>query len=63
VPRDVLEETVLGALRSRLMDPKLFRISVSEFIAEWNRLQAEAAARSWSGCGGGSGSYTRRVNC
>jgi hypothetical protein len=44
VRRDVLEETALGALRERLMDPDLFREFVAEFTATWNRLQAEAAA-------------------
>ncbi|PWS36803.1 resolvase [Falsiroseomonas bella] len=44
VRRDVLEETVLSALRERLMDPELFREFVSEFTATWNRLQAEASA-------------------
>ncbi len=44
VRRDVLEATVLGALRERLMDPGLFRVFVAEFTAEWNRLQAEASA-------------------
>lgn len=44
VRRDVLEGTVLGALRERLMDPDLFREFVTEFTAEWNRLQAEASA-------------------
>ncbi|WP_237213357.1 recombinase family protein [Falsiroseomonas oryziterrae] len=44
VRRDHLEETVLGALRERLMDPDLFRDFVAEFTATWNRLQAEASA-------------------
>jgi DNA invertase Pin-like site-specific DNA recombinase len=44
VRRDVLEETVLGALRERLMDPELFSAFVAEFTATWNRLQAEASA-------------------
>jgi hypothetical protein len=44
VRRDVLEETVLGALRERLMDLALFREFVAEFTATWNQLQAEAAA-------------------
>ena len=38
------EETVLRALRERLMDPELFRVFAEEFTAEWNRLQAEASA-------------------
>jgi site-specific DNA recombinase len=40
----MLEETVLGALRERLMDPELFREFVADFTATWNRLQAEASA-------------------
>ncbi|MBX6386215.1 MAG: recombinase family protein [Microbispora sp.] len=44
IRRDVLEKTVLGALRERLMDPELFRVFAEEFTAEWNRLQAEASA-------------------
>ena len=41
---DRLENTVLGALKERLMDPELFKVFVEEFTAEWNRLQAEASA-------------------
>ena len=44
IRRDVLEETVLGALRERLMDPVLFRDFAAAFTAEWNRLQAAASA-------------------
>ena len=44
IRRDRLEETVLGALRERLMDPELFRVFVREFTAEWNRLQAKSTA-------------------
>ena len=44
IRRDLLEETVLGALRARLMDPDLFRAFVAAFTAEWNRLQAETSA-------------------
>ena len=44
IRRDVLEATVLDALRHRLMDPELFRVFVAEFTAEWNRLQASAGA-------------------
>lgn len=40
---DVLEDTVLGALRKRLMDPDLFRAFAAAFVEEWNRLQAESA--------------------
>ena len=46
--RDVLEETVLGALRERLMDPDVFAAFVAEFTAEWNRLQAESAGEQES---------------
>ena len=35
---------MLGALRERLMDPDIFKVLVSEFTAEWNRLQADASA-------------------
>ena len=44
IRQDVLEETVLTALRQRLLDPGLFAIFVAEFTAEWNRLAAEASA-------------------
>ncbi len=44
VRRDVLEETVLSALRERLMDPVIFRAVASEITLTWNRLQAEASA-------------------
>jgi len=44
VRRDVLEDTVLGALRERLMDPEIFKAFVSGFTETWNRLQAEASA-------------------
>ena len=44
IRRDVLEATVLDALRHRLMDPELFEVFVAEFTAEWNRLQAAAGA-------------------
>jgi hypothetical protein len=44
VRRDVLESTVLDALRHRLMDPELFAVFVAEFTAEWNGLQADAGA-------------------
>ena len=46
IRRDVLEATVLDALRHRLMDPELFEVFVAEFTAEWNRLQASAGARA-----------------
>ena len=44
IRRDVLEATVLDALRHRLMDPELYAVFVAEFTAEWNRLQASAGA-------------------
>ena len=44
IRRDVLETTVLDALRHRLMDPELFAVFVTEFTAEYNRLQASAGA-------------------
>lgn len=44
IRRDALEDTVLNALRTRLMNPELFRAFVAEFTATWNRLQAEASA-------------------
>ena len=44
IRRDVLEVTVLDALRHRLMDPELFRVFVVEFTAEWNRLQPDVGA-------------------
>ena len=34
----------MEGLRSRLMDPALFKVFAEEFAAEWNRLQAEAGA-------------------
>ena len=44
IRRDALEATVMDGLRSRLMDPALFKVFAQEFAAEWNRLQAEAGA-------------------
>ena len=44
IRRDTLEATVMDGLRSRLMDPDLFRVFAQEFAAEWNRLQAQAGA-------------------
>lgn len=44
IRRDVLETTVLDALRHRLMDPELYAVFVAEFTAKWNRLQANAGA-------------------
>ena len=44
IRRDTLEATVMDGLRSRLMDPVLFKAFAEEFAAEWNRLQAQAGA-------------------
>ena len=44
IRRDVLEETVLSALRERLMDPEAFKEFVAGFTETWNRLQAEVSA-------------------
>ena len=44
IRRDMLEAMVQDALRHRLMDPELFTVFVTEFTAEWNRLQADAGA-------------------
>jgi site-specific DNA recombinase len=44
IRRDTLEATVMDGLRSRLMDPDLFKVFAQEFAAEWNRLQAQTGA-------------------
>ena len=45
IRRDILESAVLDGLKSRLMDPDLFRVFAAEFVAEVNRLRtAEAKA-------------------
>ncbi len=44
IRRPQLEAIVLDALRSRLMQPEQVKLFVSEFTAEFNRLQAETAA-------------------
>jgi site-specific DNA recombinase len=44
IRRDTLEVTVMDGLRSRLMDPDLFKVFAQEFATEWNRLQADAGA-------------------
>ena len=44
IRRDELENTVLDALRERLMDPELFKEFARSFVAEWNRLQATVTA-------------------
>jgi site-specific DNA recombinase len=43
IRRDELEDTVLGALRERLMDPALFKTFADAFTAEWNQLQGNTA--------------------
>ncbi len=43
IRKDVLEETVMGALRQRMMAPEIYHVFAQEFTAEWNRLQAEAS--------------------
>jgi len=43
IRRDVLEQTVLEGLATRLMDPALFAEFVTAFTTEWNRLQGEIA--------------------
>jgi len=45
IRHDVLETTVMDGLRSRLMDPALFKVFADEFTAEWNRLQAGAGVQ------------------
>ena len=42
--RAAVEEVILGALRTELMQPALVAEFVAEFTAEWNRLQAAADA-------------------
>lgn len=44
IRRDVLEATVIDGLKSRLMDPDLFKIFAKTFVDEWNRLQSESGA-------------------
>ena len=44
IRRHVLENLVLQALQTELMQPDHVAIFVSEFTAEWNRLQAERTA-------------------
>ena len=45
IRRDELETTVLSALRHRLMDPLQFEAYAKHYVAEWNRMQASAAAQ------------------
>lgn len=44
IKRDVLEAKVLDALSNHLMDPELVRLFCEEYVAERNRLAAEADA-------------------
>ncbi len=44
IRRSELEDAVLGALQERLLDPDLFKVFAAEFVAEWNRLQADTLA-------------------
>ncbi len=44
IRRDVLENTVLDALRTRLTDPALFKAFADAFVEEWNKLQGSLAA-------------------
>ena len=45
IRRDELENRALQALRSRLMDPALYRAFAEAFVAEWNHSQGDAAAK------------------
>lgn len=45
IRRDRLEDRVLDALRTRLMDPGLFRAFCKEFTREQNRLRIESGIR------------------
>jgi hypothetical protein len=46
IKRDVLEETVLGALQHHLMDPALLEAFCSEYTRHLNRLRSDAVASS-----------------
>ena len=48
IRRPVLDKLILDALRAQLMQPDDLAAFVSEFTAEWNRLQAKASAMSGS---------------
>jgi hypothetical protein len=50
IRRDALEATVMDGLRSRLMEPALFKVFADEFAAEWNRLQARRPGQSSTVC-------------
>ncbi len=43
IRQDVLEGTVMEALRQRMMAPEVYRAFVQEFTVEWNRMQREAS--------------------
>jgi site-specific DNA recombinase len=51
IRRDELEETVLGALRERLMDPALFKAFAASFTTEWNKLQGNTEAEQTARAG------------
>jgi site-specific DNA recombinase len=44
ISQDVLEEKVLGALRSRLMDPELTKVFCNEYTAHLNRIRMDRNA-------------------
>lgn len=44
IRRDVLENTIIDGLKHRLMDPDLFKVFVTEFTAELNRVRREQQA-------------------
>ena len=46
IRRNILEGLILAALRERLMAPELMTAFVTEFTAEWNRLQAVVSAEA-----------------
>ena len=46
VRRDLLENQILDALRTRLMQPEHVATFVTEFTAEWNKLQAEVSGEA-----------------
>jgi len=46
IRRDALEAIVLDGLKSRLMDPDLFKVFAQEFVAEVNRLRGNESAKA-----------------
>jgi site-specific DNA recombinase len=46
IRRDALEVIVLDGLKSRLMDPELFKVFAQEFVAEVNRLRGNESAKA-----------------